>query len=517
MESNKQTKRALQASVLSLILCLAMLIATTFAWFTDSVTNSNNKIVAGNLDIKVSYKNAHMAGEGENFAEFNETTDNLFVNSTGGKILWEPGAATVAYLKVENAGSLALKYKLSVDAEDIVTGTDGAALSDVLKTAVVEIKESDVGTYNRATAIEAAKAANASSILDYSKEGTMNGKGANPAPVYLAMIIYFPEEIGNTVNGKVYNTGEVALETDLTLKITATQLAQESDSFGPDYDNGAWNDIAKQDRLEDLIEGGYKDVSSNQALTNATETEEKIVVSEDLVVDQNTPTVKGSTTIDFNHGKVTRATRDGSGLKVSNYDADVTLQNAEFISTKGGTTVRVEGAKSLTIKNSNFICEAPGSTGNEIFQLTPSEAGKKMTVTFENCVFDTGYVGVDGYNNITDYDIRFVNCKFIWNDINGSSFVQAGAYAKGTYSFDECYFEYNDWWSGDLIEVDNYKEKSTVNLNNIKVKGSGAKNPYVVSGFSYGGKQNLTVTYGGVNQYIYNDYIVEWDTIAVNK
>ena len=179
--------------------------------------------------------------------------------------------------------------------------------------------------------------------------------------------------------------------------------------------------------------------------------------------------------------------------------------------------IRVEGAKSLTVKNSNFICEAAGSTGNKIFQLTPSEPDKKMTVTFENCVFDTGYVGIEGYNSITEYDVRFVNCKFLWDDINGSSFVQAGSYAKGNYSFESCTFEYTNWWSGDLITIDNYKEKSTVTLQDITVIGSGEKKPYVASGFSVGGKKNLTVTSKGTNSYTFNSETVDWDIISVNK
>ena len=49
MTSSKNTKRALLASVLSVALCCAMLIGSTFAWFTDSVTNTGNRIQAGNL------------------------------------------------------------------------------------------------------------------------------------------------------------------------------------------------------------------------------------------------------------------------------------------------------------------------------------------------------------------------------------------------------------------------------------------------------------------------------------
>ncbi|MBR2987883.1 MAG: SipW-dependent-type signal peptide-containing protein, partial [Clostridia bacterium] len=48
--ANKSVKRAFLASLMALILCVSSLLGTTYAWFTDSVTSANNKIVAGNLD-----------------------------------------------------------------------------------------------------------------------------------------------------------------------------------------------------------------------------------------------------------------------------------------------------------------------------------------------------------------------------------------------------------------------------------------------------------------------------------
>ena len=229
MTSSKHTKRALLASVLSVVLCCAMLVGSTFAWFTDSVTSGKNKIVAGNLDIKLSYQNAKM----KDFAEVKSNTTDLFVTKEGNSILWEPGEAAITYLKLENAGSLALKYLLSIAANDVVTGKDGAALSKVLKSAAVEITASEVGTYDRATAIEKAEAAGAESVLNYSKPGEMAPK---TEAKYLALIVYFPEEVGNEVNGAVYNRSDVQLETDLSVNLFATQLAYEYDSFGNDYD-----------------------------------------------------------------------------------------------------------------------------------------------------------------------------------------------------------------------------------------------------------------------------------------
>ena len=55
MANTKQTRRALLAGVLGLVVCAAMLIGTTFAWFTDSVSSGKNQIVAGNLDVELEY------------------------------------------------------------------------------------------------------------------------------------------------------------------------------------------------------------------------------------------------------------------------------------------------------------------------------------------------------------------------------------------------------------------------------------------------------------------------------
>ena len=53
MTSKKRTRRALLNSVISLFICFSMLLGTTFAWFTDSVTSANNIIKAGNLDVEL--------------------------------------------------------------------------------------------------------------------------------------------------------------------------------------------------------------------------------------------------------------------------------------------------------------------------------------------------------------------------------------------------------------------------------------------------------------------------------
>ena len=113
MENNKSTKRALLTSALALLMCVAMLIGATFAWFTDTASTGINKIQAGNLDVKLLYKKGDM----EAFKEATEET-KLFDDA----IQWEPGHTEVVYLKVKNAGSLALKYKANFNKFTVYSG-----------------------------------------------------------------------------------------------------------------------------------------------------------------------------------------------------------------------------------------------------------------------------------------------------------------------------------------------------------------------------------------------------------
>ena len=95
------SKKALLSSAFALVLSVAMLIGTTFAWFTDTASTGINKIQAGNLDVKLMYST--------DMVTWKEATDQtkLFNDNA----LWEPGYTQVVYLKVVNAGNLALKYE----------------------------------------------------------------------------------------------------------------------------------------------------------------------------------------------------------------------------------------------------------------------------------------------------------------------------------------------------------------------------------------------------------------------
>ena len=111
-----QTRRALLMSALSLLLCVSMLVGTTFAWFTDSVTSANNIIKSGNLDVEMYWADGTKAVPTEKSGWTDASKGAIFNYD-----LWEPGYTQVRHIKIANEGTLALKYKVSIVANGVVS------------------------------------------------------------------------------------------------------------------------------------------------------------------------------------------------------------------------------------------------------------------------------------------------------------------------------------------------------------------------------------------------------------
>ena len=126
MSNTKLTKHALIVSIMAMLLCVAMLVGTTFAWFTDTASTAVNKIQAGTLDVDLEmYDGANwVSAEGKTL----QFKVNGAIPAAGTQILWEPGCTyELPALRVVNKGNLALKYKV------IITGINGdATLNDVI-------------------------------------------------------------------------------------------------------------------------------------------------------------------------------------------------------------------------------------------------------------------------------------------------------------------------------------------------------------------------------------------------
>ena len=208
MNNNKKaTKRALLTSIMALVMCVVMLVGTTFAWFTDTASTAVNKIVAGNLDVDIVDKSGEtLDGKTLNFQDVNDNTD----------ILWEPGATFFTQgFKIVNKGNLALKYKV------VVSGKTGdAKLLNAIKFDVVTEKTKE--------ATEA-----------LAEKGNLlpNGASAPEAEnVYYYLRGHMKEDAGNEYKNLTLD--------GISITVYATQYTHEFDSFDNQYDANAGKDTA---------------------------------------------------------------------------------------------------------------------------------------------------------------------------------------------------------------------------------------------------------------------------------
>ena len=112
MNSHRQTKRALLTSVMALVMCVVMLLGTTFAWFTDTAKTNVNTIKAGNLNVTLEKQEADDSWVP---AENETLTWKTYDNRAQDQIFWEPGCTyDLQPVRVKNNGNLALKYKIEI-------------------------------------------------------------------------------------------------------------------------------------------------------------------------------------------------------------------------------------------------------------------------------------------------------------------------------------------------------------------------------------------------------------------
>ena len=228
MTNSKSTKRALVSSALAILMCVAMLIGTTFAWFTDTASTAVNKIPAGNLDVQLEYS--------KDLTKWKKVTDTtkVFEDST----VWEPGHTEVVYLRVKNAGTLALKYTLGIYNLYNSTGKNVLgnkySLSDYVKLGVVE---ADAAYADRAAAISAVQDS-AKTLNSIGDTGVVGADLATNTTKVYAMVLYMPTEVGNEANPK-NNDPYWAAKVSFGISVSATQAMSESDSFDNTYDEDA--------------------------------------------------------------------------------------------------------------------------------------------------------------------------------------------------------------------------------------------------------------------------------------
>lgn len=220
MTNKKSTKRALLVSAMAMVICFTMLLGTTFAWFTDSVTSSNNIIKSGTLEV------------GMYWAEGKNDPSTITTDASTGAIFnydnWEPAYTEAKHIKIVNEGSLELNYKLLIEANGTVS-----ELANVI----------DVYYFDNATQITRVNAtsgthlgtladilSNTTKNISETVKGSLTAEGTAGDTTTLTLVFVMDKEAGNYYQN-------MSIGTDFSIHLVATQRAAETDGIGTDYDN----------------------------------------------------------------------------------------------------------------------------------------------------------------------------------------------------------------------------------------------------------------------------------------
>ena len=324
----KNTKRSMLISGLCLLLTAVMLMGSTFAWFTDSVTNTGNVITAGNLSIDAYAYDVGTGGttvtiEGVNSSQpitFEADGQDLKTVTTpilNGEIDWEPGMSNAKLLTVTNSGSLAANIRLSFAV------TDGG-LQDALWFDFVRVDENGnvQGQFEKRPM---------STLNQLAEAMVMTLKPNDTLRFVLVYGMY--ESAGNQFQAKTFSA-DVA--------ILATQAPVEADGFGKDdYDKeAAFSAVSNDTFVESMEKGGVTAVDSS------------FVWDENITLNGTTNSV-----LELNPETVVTVTKDGIfdlyGSSALTIRGEGTLeQNME---SEIGYLVRAAGDSTVVIEGGTFI------------------------------------------------------------------------------------------------------------------------------------------------------------------
>ena len=246
MNESTKTKKALHGSLLALVLCIVLLIGTTFAWFTDTASTGVNKIQSGTLKVGLEYKVGDQWQDATGEILTFKTADNRDAED----ILWEPGCTyELPALRVVNKGNLALKYKIKIN------GIQG----DEKLNEVIDWTISDA-----ALDADHKLAAGATS-----ESLTIKG--------------HMRESAGNEYQDLAIN--------GISITVYATQAPEEFDSFNNTYDENAEYPVAKYSDMKKVFADGGLITINEDITADATKTAD----SDRVIVKKPTTLYLGAT------------------------------------------------------------------------------------------------------------------------------------------------------------------------------------------------------------------------------
>lgn len=404
MKDNRTSvKRSLFVSAIALTLTAALLIGSTFAWFTSTASTGVSKVEAGKLKVTLLNGNKELS-----------STDVLTWQKAEGQTgtaLWEPGCTyNLEPITIKNTGSLALKYKI------VITGIKGDA--DLNK--VIDWTVND-------TTLDADHPL----AVGESKELTISG--------------HMQENADDNYQGKTID--------GISITVVATQDTVEYDSNGNQYDKDAEYPIpvTTGDELQAIVNNAKTPV--NIVLANNITTNNFVIPADkDVTLDLNGRTVTNDashTILNQGHLTLTDSSADKSGQIISckadtaalrNGDNAVCVVESGTISrdgANGNTWHTVENFGTMTFNGGKVIADDGKSFAivNGWNYIDPGE--QKATMTINNIEMKAG---PNGFKNCAGGTLTMndgtLHCTGYWglsNDSTGVATINGGKIISDKY------------------------------------------------------------------------------------
>ena len=412
--NQKATKRALLTSVMALVMCVVMLVGTTFAWFTDTASTGVNKIVSGNLKVDIIGAESDSHIEKLNFTKA-ATTDA----EAGAEILWEPGCRYVTEgFRIANNGNLALKWKAQVNKGTTASNEGNFDLLDVIDFYLVKGDKNGEGTR-----------------LD---EFTGNLKKDETSGVY------YIKGVMQTTAGNDYQGLELS---GITITVYATQDTVENDSFNNQYDKDATY-LTYPAGVTDAIFDSKTDADYSipggstgkaPAVTAYVDGNGEVQYTADI----KTALDNGASTIYLKKNTKGRLMALTDFLAQPNRSSDVTKDITIYAN--GADFEYGELAINTTAagKSANFTIKVYDAKNLRVWGNTPN-AGVTQNIILENCTYEGTGIGTNAaggiffaYGETGTINLTMNNCKVSGSD-QGVYFGCDGSLTVKDSSFTEC-------------------------------------------------------------------------------
>ena len=353
MTNSKTPKRALITSALAILMCTAMLIGTTFAWFTDTASTAVNKIQAGNLKVDIIGENSEAHVDTLNFTKAAGAEE-------GEQLLWEPGCRYLTEgFRITNKGNLALKWKAQVNKGTTAANEGNFDLLDVIDFYLVTSKDVD----DMGTALDefSGKLKKSETSGAYYIKGVMKTTAGN-------------DYQGLTLDG-------------ITITVVATQDTVENDSFDDQYDKDAQYPITSFADLKAAVEWNGK-----YNVTEDLDPDASLIIKNAVVTLNATGKTIANTQDIYN-----AETYDWSMISVRGWMGNLTITGGTFaakendcfvIDVRDGGYLTIEDGKFIGNVNALYVEKGTAVIDGGFFDIQQKSAGSTLEAQYKtllNC------------------------------------------------------------------------------------------------------------------------------------